>query len=67
MIVIEYKFKAKIIQMQLDDYISPKEIEYYPMWEPKVYQKARKIFSFWLDVRPSVKGKLWLKPQRLDH
>ena len=36
--------------MQLTDYINKLKIEYYPMWEPKCYYKARKKFKSWISV-----------------
>ncbi|MCF2141379.1 MAG: hypothetical protein K9W44_15075 [Candidatus Lokiarchaeota archaeon] len=52
MLIIEYKGKPKIVQMQISDYISEVSATYYPMWIPRVYQQARKRFSHWLTVRP---------------
>lgn len=49
MIIIEYRNRPKIIQMQLDDYIGKKTQENYKMWIPKDYRKARKKFP-WLYV-----------------
>jgi hypothetical protein len=51
-IVVEYKKKPKICQMQIKDYIDEFIRDYYPMWIPKYYQRARKRFASWLSVRP---------------
>jgi hypothetical protein len=55
LIIIEYKNKSKIIQMQIFDYIKGIHSIYYPMWVPRMYQRARKRFSHWLSVRPYTK------------
>jgi len=37
--------------MQITDYMFEFERDYYPMWVPKYYQRARKRFSSWIPVR----------------
>ena len=50
MIVIKYKKKPKIVQMQITDYINGVKVEVYEMWDGKIYQRARKKFEPWLPV-----------------
>ncbi|MHA1920625.1 MAG: hypothetical protein ACTSWX_12830 [Promethearchaeota archaeon] len=45
MIVIEYKKKPKIVQMELEDYICPKRIKKYRMWIPNDYNQVRKKYD----------------------
>jgi hypothetical protein len=63
MILIEYKTRPKIIQMQMDDYLYEFNTHYYPMWVQKSYQKARKLFSHWIPVRPHKKKQIKPKKQ----
>lgn len=51
MIVIEYKIKAKIVQMQITDYLDAFNTIYFPMWVQKSYQQARRLCSHWLPIR----------------
>jgi hypothetical protein len=51
MIVIKYRVKKPIIQMQLDDYLTCRAPEIYEMWVPKDYRKARKCFKSWIPVQ----------------
>ena len=55
MIIIEYKIRATIKQMQIDDYICDKIIEHYHMWVPKEYNLARKKYPQLISVRKYLK------------
>lgn len=51
MIVIKYRVKKPIVQMQLDDYVTRRAPAIYEMWVPKDYRRARKCFKMWLPVQ----------------
>jgi len=51
MIVIKYRVKKPIVQMQLDDYLTRRVPEIYEMWIPKDYRTARKHFKAWLSIQ----------------
>lgn len=51
MIIIKYRVKKPVVQMQLDDYMTRRAPEIYEMWVPKDYRKARKCFKTWLPVQ----------------
>jgi len=50
MIIVEYKRKPKIVQMQLDDDPKSPKIERYRSWVPREYNAARRKFEAWLPV-----------------
>lgn len=61
MIVIEYKRKPKIVQMELDDYIYSKKIKKYRMWISSDYNKVRKKYDKIVSVRKYTKRLLTTK------
>lgn len=59
MIVITYRIRTKIIQYQIDDYLTGIKREIYKMWVPKDYRLARKRF-WWLYIHHGTAKKMQL-------
>ena len=66
MIIIKYRLKKTIIQMQLDDFVKKKAITTFKMWIPRDYMHVRKHLAPLIKVR-QYNRRCPLKPRRKKH